>query len=141
MNSQYLSALYNDFETKVESIHTYIKKSEDRTNEINKTAHVWLGKLKEKYEMLERFRKTRQHALPSNQFSLEVTPPADPADNSDIKNVDKEINDLSAQLNYLFQKSENETDFLVQSLFGANNSLQEIVNGIYEQFQDLYDKM
>jgi hypothetical protein len=137
MNSQYLSTLYKDFETIVNSINIYIRKASERTNTISETTLLWLGKLKDKYEMLERFQKTRQHAMPSNQFSLEVTPPADPADDSDIKQVDKEIFDLSKQLNYLFQKSEDEMNFLVQSYV----NLQNHINSMNKQFNELYDKM
>lgn len=137
MISQYLSTVFQDVETILNSIKVYIQKADKRTDGINTTMMSWLGKLKDKYEILERFQKTRQHALPSNQFSLEVTPPADPADNSDIKKVDKEIVDLSSQLNYLFIRSEEEMNFLVQSYI----KLQNMINDMHKKFNELYDKM
>lgn len=137
MISQYLSTIFKDTETIINSIHKYIQRADERTDSISDTMLSWLGKMKEKHEMLERFQKTRQHALPSNQFSLEVTPPADPADNYDIKKVDKEIVDLASQLNYLFERSEEEMNFLVQSYV----KLQNLINDMHKKFNELYDKM
>jgi uncharacterized FlaG/YvyC family protein len=138
MQSDHLQTLYRDFATKVKSIATYLEKVKAETGEINQATYAFIGKLKKKYDTLEQFQQSRQHAIPSSQFSVEVPPSQpNPTDDSSIQKADKEINDASEHINYLFQKSEKELNFLVQSFI----DLQDLVKSIYENFGNAFEKM
>jgi hypothetical protein len=139
MTNEYLKTLYQDFAKKIKSIIKYIELTKNETGEIGQVTYAWIGKLRKKLEILEAFQKTRQHAVPATEFAIEQA--AQPVDetktNENIQAVDKEINDTSAQINYLFTKAEREVSFLVQSF----QELQDLVNNIYDQFQDTFDKL
>ena len=139
MKDLYLTTLYKDFATKINSINTYIKRIEAETGNISQATYAWIGRLKKKYEILDNFQQTRQRAAPSSGFSLEVTQSGttNNADNADLKGIDLEIADIANQVNYLFKKSQEELNFLVQS----HNDLQDLLNNIDDQFKNLFDKM
>ena len=138
MKDEYLNILYKDFATKLHSVGVYNEKVQKETGQISQATYTLIGKLKAKYDILDKFQKTRQRAAPSSEFSLEVTHSGSPnADNSDIKSAEIEIDDIAHQVDYLFKKSEEELNFLLQS----HNDLKNIINSIYDQFQNIFDKM
>jgi len=138
MTSSYLTTLYQDFANKVRSVTKYNELLKNGTGEINQATYAWVGKLKEKYDILDKFQQSRQKSVPATEFSVEFSPSAIPsADNTDIKKADSEINDLSEKINYLFTKAEKELGFLTQSY----EDLQNLVNKVWDQYQDLFDKM
>ena len=138
MTNTYLKTLYQDFSNKINSIRKYEEYLKNGLGEINQSALQWVGKLKEKYEILANFQKSRKRAVPSSNFAIEYPPDAGTTtDNEDIQRVDGEINDLAEQINHLFKKAETQLNFLSQSYAG----LQDLVNSVNDQYQNSFDKM
>jgi len=136
----YLNTLAKDFARKIKSVEKYIELIKNETGEINQITYTWLGRLKKKYEILDKFEKTRQHPVSATEFSVEQ--PSNPKIDGDkaqenIKDITGEINDLSGQLNHIFKRLAKETSFLLQT----EQEIQDLINSIYDNFENLYDRM
>lgn len=135
MSSAYIKQLYNDFNTKQESIQRYLMMVGKDSKELEDAVYQWLSLLKKKHEVIDQFRKSRQKTVPSSQFALESGGDVnEQASNSDLKELDAQIKEKSQLINHMFQRSEKELVFLTQSY----KNLADIVNNLDENFEQSF---
>jgi DNA repair exonuclease SbcCD ATPase subunit len=138
MSEQYLDTLYQDFEIKLNSINTYLKRLNDSAGSINQTSKEWAYDLKKKYEAVKNFNTNKPKSVPTTHFSIELPPDANDAYTTaekEIKRIDNAINNSSQQINHIFQKSQKDLQFLVQSY----QDLQNIINKIYDTWSSIIE--
>lgn len=136
--NEYLKTIFQDFARKVDSINRYIDIIKGETGSLNQSTLEWVGKLKKKYEILKKFQDSRQKSAPTTEFSVELPPNAkSPSNDEDVKAIEAAINDSNEQLNYGFGKTLSHVQFLVQSF----QDLEELVNQIYDYYDDMFGAM
>jgi chromosome segregation ATPase len=138
MSEQYLETLYKDFEIKLNSISTYLKRISDTTGNLNQLSKEWTYDLKKKFLLVQKYNSTKPKIAPSTHFSIELPPEVNQEftkAEKEIKQVDLTINNNSEQINYTFQKANRDIKFLVQSY----QDLQDIINKIYETYSEIIE--
>jgi len=127
-NNDYMLELYTSFKNRTNSINTYLKRIEEHNSRITANVGELVAKFQEKYIALEQFNKTRVHGVNSN-FATEAAPNVQGNEGEsiqDIESLDSQINNYSQLLNHLYEKAQNDTQFLVQSLQKSLDSVNKI---------------
>lgn len=137
--NEYLKTMYRDYAIRVKSINTYLKMVKDETGEINQATYEWIGKRKNKFDILKKFQDSRQKSAPATEFAVELPPTMGepPSNDEDIKKVDADIKNSEEQLNYAFEKTLKHLQFVVQSF----QDLEDIVNKVGDYYDDMYGAM
>lgn len=138
MTREYLETLYQDFETKQNSIKVYLERIGNEAKDVDETTKEWATLLKRKNDSIEAFNKSRPKSVPTTQFSIESLPDSGQIDSSaekSIHDIDLAINNNSQQINYQFTKAQRDLQFLVTSF----QDLQNLVNQIYEAWSEVIE--
>jgi hypothetical protein len=136
-SNQYLEVLYKDYKTKINSATIYLQKLKEQEDSMDKIVHGWVDDLHKKYEILDRFQKTRPRTSIPGDFALEDRSELQPASDGDLKAIDSRITDKSEQINFSFKKLENFLKFLSQTYLDS----QETINAIYDRYMEIYENM
>lgn len=135
--SDYLKTLYADYKSKIHSATIYMEKINKQQQILSDIITKWTGDLKQKYQILDTFTKSRSHSPIPGNFAIEQTQYQATGTTGDLKKVDTNITDSSEQINYNFNKLDQYLKFLGQTYYDA----QDTVNKIYDRFMELYDNM
>ena len=138
MANDYLKTLYGDLTKKQKAIARYQEHGRESLQKLHQVTLEWIRQLQKKYEVIDKFRKNRDRIVPSH-FAVEKAPGTPNQDNQqeDIKKLEQAIKDTNSQINYLFQQASKELEIQTQSY----SELQDLVNQIYEQFEEIYSGM
>lgn len=138
MDSIYLKTLFVEFSNKIKSSLKYNERISGEIKDTNQQVFEWAGKLHEKFEALNSFQDSRHRTPSAGDFAIEHKLDQEVSiEPTDLKKIEKEIIDSSEQINLLFEKTQNDAQFLVQTL----QSIQDMVNKIYDKYQELFDDM
>lgn len=135
MSNDYLNTLFEDLAAKQKSIAGYQERGRKNLQKLHQVTFEWIGQLRKKYEVIEKFRRSRDRIVPSH-FAVEKAPgtPAQDQHAEDAKKLEQTIKDTKSQMDYLFQQAMK--DLQVET--ASYQELQELAGHINEQFEEIF---